>query len=259
MLAPGSFSTDLVHSRPIFMYRKGSVPSQYKCRPIVGMKEISEIRLENARRLAEQAGGTTQFAARVDREPTQMSRVMGSNPTKNIGSRLARHFEKCFGKPVGWMDKDHGSALQEIDSNVSGPPLPLREGRVPVIGTAQLGTDGYFDPMEYPVGHGDGYLLIYSDDEDAYGLKVVGNSMMPRIRHGEYVVIEPNHEFTAGDEVLVRTTDGQAMIKEFISCRDGQYRFQSINNDFEPIFIDEEQVECVQFMSAIVKASRYVP
>ncbi|WP_169516162.1 hypothetical protein [Halomonas halocynthiae] len=78
------------------------------------MKEIAQIRLENARTLAEQAGGTTQFAARVDREPTQMSRIMGANPTKNIGSRMARHIESCFNKPSGWMDYDHDT---RIDTN----------------------------------------------------------------------------------------------------------------------------------------------
>ena len=47
-----------------------------------------------------------------------------------------------------------------------------------------------------------GWLQIYSADRDAYGLKVKGDSMWPRIQSGEYVVIEPNTQVHTGDEVL---------------------------------------------------------
>lgn len=36
-----------------------------------------------------------------------------------------------------------------------------------------------------------GWLKIYSDDPNAYGLRVRGDSMWPRIQSGEFVLIEP--------------------------------------------------------------------
>lgn len=225
------------------------------------LKEIFSQRKDEAKARGEKLTQDDVAAACEWSGQSAVSQYMSGRIALNLGAliKLSRvlHFDP--GQVSPRLVEGTSFAQSKLVSNIAGPPLTLREGRVPVIGTAQLGTQGYFEPMEYPVGHGDGYLLIHSDDQDAYGLKVVGNSMMPRIRHGEFVVIEPNHGFAAGDEVLVRTEDGQAMIKEFISCRDGQYRFQSINNDFEPIYIDEDKVECIQFMSAIVKASRYVP
>lgn len=144
-------------------------------------------------------------------------------------------------------------------SNVEGSPFPVRQGRVPVKGNAQLGPEGYFEAMSYPVEMGDGYIMIESSDVDAYGLRVVGNSMTPRIKHNEYVVIEPNHSYVAGDEVLICTTDGQCMIKTFIWLRDGQYRFDSINDDFDPLYLFEEDVERIHYVGAIAKPSRYSP
>lgn len=146
----------------------------------------------------------------------------------------------------------------ENAGNVEGGPLAVKDGLVPVVGMAQLGTDGYFEAMDYPVGHGDGYIRISSDDPNAYALKVVGNSMEPRIRSGEFVIIEPNKPYVAGDEVLVRTIQGQSMIKVFMYARDGMVRLLSVNDAHPPLTIAEVDIEKIHFMGAISKSTRYV-
>jgi phage repressor protein C with HTH and peptisase S24 domain len=35
--------------------------------------------------------------------------------------------------------------------------------------------------------------------------------MKPRIKDGEYVVVEPNHQYLPGDEVLIVTKDERAI------------------------------------------------
>ena len=158
------------------------------------------------------------------------------------------------------------SALTSIDpptlssktlGNVVRPIGPTKEGVVPVVGTAKLGMDGYFEALDFPVGHGDGYLHIYSDDPNAYGLRVVGDSMHPRIKSGEYVLIEPNKIFITGDEVMVQTQDGRSMIKEFIYLRDGVYRFDSVNQDHSPLHLDQHDVSKVHLVGGILKSSRF--
>ncbi|MNJ82022.1 hypothetical protein D3C77_811480 [compost metagenome] len=57
----------------------------------------------------------------------------------------------------------------------------------------------------------------------------------------------------------MKTTKVRAMIKEFIYYRDGQYRFDSVNADCDPIFIHEDEVVDVQYVGAIVKSSRFTP
>lgn len=72
------------------------------------MKTAEENRIDNARYLAQAAGSISAFADRIEREPTQVSRFMGSNPTKGIGPRMARRIEEAFGMPYGWLDIDNG-------------------------------------------------------------------------------------------------------------------------------------------------------
>lgn len=150
------------------------------------------------------------------------------------------------------------AAIMTKQTNVEGEAFPVRDGLIPVVGMAQLGTDGYFEAMDYPVGHGDGYIRISSDDPNAYALKVVGNSMEPRIRSGEFVIIEPNKTYMAGDEVLVRTVSGKSMIKVFMYARDGMVRLLSVNDAHPPLSIAESDIEKIHFVGAISKSSRYV-
>lgn len=142
-------------------------------------------------------------------------------------------------------------SLKSDDFEYAGKP---RIGAVPVVGEAILGVDGMIDMVEIRAG----WLQIYSADKDAYGLKVKGDSMHPRIQSGEFVVIEPNTHVHSGDEVFVRTLDGHNMIKVMTKTRDGSYQFSSINNEHKPITLDPREVEKMHFVSAIVKATRYI-
>ncbi|NIA76311.1 helix-turn-helix transcriptional regulator [Providencia rettgeri] len=130
----------------------------------------------------------------------------------------------------------------------------MPSGTVKVIGEAILGIDGAVDMME----EHNGWLKIYSDDKDAYGLKVKGDSMWPRIQSGEYVVVEPNTSVRSGDEVFVRTVDGHNMIKVLNKTRDGDYQFTSINNAHKPITLDPSQVDKMHYVAAIVKPTKYI-
>ena len=129
--------------------------------------------------------------------------------------------------------------------------------RVPVVGTAQLGDDGFWHEYEYPTGHGEGYVVYPTKDPNCYAVRVKGDSMRPRIKPGEFVVIEPNTTINQGDEVLVRVRDGRKMIKILHSRRDGMVELYSVNEAHRPITLDDQQIESMHFVAGILKASLY--
>lgn len=151
----------------------------------------------------------------------------------------------------GWIVHTMLLAVLKASWSMSDQSCP---GAVPVVGEAILGIDGMIDMLEIHAG----WLQIYSADRDAYGLKVKGDSMWPRIQSGEYVVIEPNTQVHTGDEVFVRTKDGHNMIKIMSKTRDGDYQFSSVNSDHRPITLSPDSIEKMHFVSAIVKHTRYV-
>lgn len=128
---------------------------------------------------------------------------------------------------------------------------------VPVVGTAQLGDDGYWHELDYPVGHGEGFITYPTRDKNAYALRVKGDSMRPRIKPGEFVVILPNHSIPPGEEVMVKTKDGRCMIKRLGARRGGLVELLSVNEDHRPITLDEGQIEKLHYVAAIVKDDLY--
>ncbi|UQB41770.1 hypothetical protein JX580_08845 [Thiomicrospira microaerophila] len=71
------------------------------------MNSIYDIRRDNAQLLVNFIGNKTLFSERIERSPTQVSRILGLNPTRNIGEKLARHIEHCFCLPKFWLDQAH--------------------------------------------------------------------------------------------------------------------------------------------------------
>ena len=86
---------------------------------------------------------------------------------------------------------------------------------VPLLGFAQAGSGGYFTDGGFPVGKGwDEVGLPSVNDEHAYALEISGDSMKPAYRDGDVIVVSPGSQIRKGDRVVVKTKDGEVMVKE---------------------------------------------
>ncbi len=91
------------------------------------------------------------------------------------------------------------------------PPIST----VPLIGLAQAGAGGYFDEAGFPVGKGwEEVAVPQVTDEHAYALEVSGDSMKPAYRAGDIIIVSPGSPVRKGDRVVVKTNDGEVLIKE---------------------------------------------
>lgn len=198
------------------------------------------------------AGRTADFARAIERDDAQVWQFM--NGHRPIGEKLARDIEAKLSLPHGALDR--GAPSEDPSFRVEEPTLMYASG-VPVVGTAQLGDNGHHEELQYPVGHGDGFVAYPTRDRNAYALRVKGDSMRPRIKPGEFVVVEPAGTPQPGDEVLVRTKDGKVMVKVLDFRRGGVVQLSSVNEDHRPITIEEENVERLHLVAAIVKAALY--
>lgn len=82
---------------------------------------IEEIRRNNLRRIAKDYDSSEALAARIGREPNQLSQLIGRTPTRNIGGRLARDIEKRLALPEGWLDQNYEDDLTPSPQNI--PPF----------------------------------------------------------------------------------------------------------------------------------------
>jgi phage repressor protein C with HTH and peptisase S24 domain len=115
--------------------------------------------------------------------------------------------------------------VQFIDAT-SRPPMRA----VPLIGFAQAGSGGYFDDGGFPVGKGwDEIPFPAVSDENAYALEISGNSMDPAYRDGTVIVVSPAASVRRGDRVVVKTKDGEVMVKELKRRTSKLIELRSVN------------------------------
>src|SRR5712675_1733001 len=101
---------------------------------------------------------------------------------------------------------------------------------VPLLGFAQAGTGGYFDDGGLPAGKGwDEVGLPSVNDEHAYALEIAGDQMRPVYRDGDVIVISPATPIRRGDRVVVKTRDGEVMVKELKRRTARTLELQSLN------------------------------
>lgn len=171
-----------------------------------------------------------------------------------IARRLSADMDELISGP-----SSRGMEVREPEAKypTASADLVMPNTDPPVVGTAQLGDDGYWLELDFPVGHGDGWVRYPSRDLNAYALRCKGDSMRPRIKPGEFVIVEPNHQYSAGDEVLIKDRRGRIMVKVYLFERDGVIEAGSVNEDHKPITIELEQIEHVHYVAAICKPSLY--
>ncbi len=200
-------------------------------------------------------GNKAALARAIGKDATTVSRWFSDTENrKNIGEQVAREIEERLALPRYTLD---GPAAHSAREPAPREYLDSWLRSVPVVGTAQLGDSGYWDELQHPPGQGDGAVSYPTRDRNAYALRVKGDSMRPRIRPGEFVIIEPNAIPEPGDEVLVRTRDGRSMVKLLASRRSGLVELRSVNEDHAPITLDEAEIELMHYVGGIAKSGLY--
>ncbi|WP_428539483.1 S24 family peptidase [Rhodopila sp.] len=153
-----------------------------------------------------------------------------------------------------------GASLESFTSLVSGArALASSAGRslsrrVPLIGLAQAGGEGYFDDGGYPVGGSwDEVSLPEIADANAYALEISGESMEPVFRDGDQVIVSPSAPIRRGDRVVVRTMAGEVMAKQLARRSARRVDLKSLNPEHADYSFDLTEVA---WMHRIVWASQ---
>jgi phage repressor protein C with HTH and peptisase S24 domain len=125
---------------------------------------------------------------------------------------------------------------------------------VPQIGFAQAGNAGFFDDTGFPAGKGwDETVAVSVNDEHAYALQVSGDSMKPAYRSGDIIIASPAAQVRKGDRVVVKTKDGEVIVKELRRKTAKSIELASINpKDRDRTF----QTKDIAWIARIVWASQ---
>ena len=212
--------------------------------------------------LAEQHGlSTSGLARRSGLDPTTFNRSKRITTdgrlrwpsTESIAKALSAtgtSAELFFAMMVP-SDAHHHGAQGFAERN---QPLTGAIHAIPQIGFAQAGSGGFFDDAGFPVGTGwDEIAFPEVEDQHAYALEIVGDSMQPVYRDGDIVVVSPGTPARRGDRVVVKTREGEVLAKELVRRTTRHVELRSLNPAHEDRQIPLDQLE---WMARIVWASQ---
>jgi phage repressor protein C with HTH and peptisase S24 domain len=182
-------------------------------------------------------------------------------PTKSLKTGPASKLAAKTGFSAMWIATGEGpkylAPSAPTPSNVAEAPALMPSRRVPVVGHVKGGMDGFLEEMQYAVGHGEGFVEYWTKDPEAYALRVKGDSMHPRYRHGEFIVVTPSIEAQPGSDVMVKLKDGRKLLKELNWIRDEEIQLVSLNDNYAPMTISREDVESIQRVGGGVPADAF--
>lgn len=128
------------------------------------------------------------------------------------------------------------------------------QNSVPLIGFAQAGVGGFFDDGGFPVGQGwDEIAPPTGASENAYALKVSGDSMMPLYRAGDIIIVDPTAQVRKGDRVVAKTREGEVLAKTLERRTSNIIELQSINPEHDTLKFEPNELE---WLARIIWASQ---
>lgn len=199
---------------------------------------ISEIRLENARYLANSIGGVVAMSVRLGKSQPQVSHFIGGNPIKNIGNRIARQIEDAFDKENGWLDNCHTESSDMAHNALSNATKKTNFLAIP-LGLLEEHDFCTFinslNKLEYEK------VYIKSDFEisnKAFAVSVGKDGCGDFAVLDDYIIFDPDVTMETKDYVLVQFGEQPPTIMQYVTMADKSF-FEDLSRRYPPIEITD--------------------
>jgi len=163
----------------------------------------------------------------------------GANkPQKTQINKIA----KLYNFRVKWLNNDELELITVEPSNASEPfHVPMDTRKAPVITLASAGLDKYPEVLSMT----DTFVSIPKGlPDDAFGVRVVGDSAMPRYDDGDICIVSPKKPFINNKACFIALKNGEFYIKK-VEKLNGKYHLIPYNTSYDELIVKVDEVEAV--------------
>lgn len=177
---------------------------------------VKDIRRENLRLIAQDVGGIAEIARRLNKSTSQISHLIGPNPIKNIGDRIAAEVENIFNKPSGWLDQPQVGNDHILSQSITHH-IPLLSWEQAAQWPEQEASAHPSIPVSNHIASADAFALPIMNDlmESDHGISFPANSQ---------IIVDVQQEAQPNDFILVKSSrHNQLLFRQWIVDADRQY------------------------------------
>ncbi len=198
--------------------------------------------------------GIDRLAQSSGYSPSGLAKKAGLDPTSfNKSKRVSREGKErwpsteSIAKILSVTGVTMNDFISLIDTEASDHATRDAGLKIPVIGFAQAGAEGFFDEDGYPAGDqwDETDLPAIQHDSGAYGIMVSGDSMEPLYRQGDILIVYPDAQLRKGDRAVIRLKDGSVMAKEILKRGSKTLVLKSLNPDFDDINLNTHDIDWI--------------
>jgi phage repressor protein C with HTH and peptisase S24 domain len=121
---------------------------------------------------------------------------------------------------------------------------PETPTRIPLLGLARAGEDGFFDDAGLPTGDDWDQTDLPRPKDGLFSLRISGDSMTPLYREGDRVIVDREAaEVRPGDRIVARLSSGEVVAKELARLTARTVTLASINPAYPPRQVPRAEIE----------------
>lgn len=181
-------------------------------------------------------------------DPVYISKIeTGKLPADDKVKLLCKVLGLDYQRMIQLKYKEKTGITIEIEkSQVKESRVSYLARPVYVISYADAGEGKDYDDMGYPVWNGYDTIPRPSElkDENAYALKVIGDSMEPMLKEGCIIVVSPKAETVNGDIIVARDIRDAVKVKA-VTFRGDQIILGSFNPTYPPEVHKKEEIKFI--------------
>jgi len=215
--------------------------------PISAMPTIAEIRHANLLLLVgEGHGAVKRFAARIERDPSQISQLTTqaahskSGQPRGMGDKMARHIETMLKLTPGWLD------TPQVEAPTTGDSLPPHPQVGPDVDQLMSQSRNYADPPRFMWEE-----LMGADLSQPFELEVVDGAFGAEIPPGCVMRLDPRRAARAGWPVLVKDRAGRYYLRDYQEGAAGRWQAVARVRGFAPLDNVDDGLQVIATMKGV--------